>query len=748
MDMDPQVRDGHFDAYSSFTNLTFPEGATSAEKISICTLEQYGKIVDVVLEDLTGDLNPLGTGPGSIVSRGGSMSFADENCIEMEGSCAMYCQNTCYRGLNFAVSQAVEYSDWKIKAVTGDKSVEFHGYFDNLTKFENGQKIEHHLDNYIYERRRYFTATVPYGKYELQFIDGEGNVGWPTFAEMMWEDPIECGQYITDDDITIAAPTPTEEDCENLLKNSDGEEGTENHWMHTGGDVMVVSPGYNSNYAITSKTRVGAWQGPGQFLDTRCMAVGQTYEVSARIRLQNQASGEFVACNPNEKVYNAVDVCPHVVFRMREITGNRIGDSVNTTFAFPMAETLAPYDANKWNLMYGVFTVTPKIKAQSTIFMFFEKTHADLQIIVDDVKIGLTVQGCDDSSFNRDFETGDSRFWSLQGKANLDIVTPGYESQYAYKASNREAYWASMEQAIEQDCLEEGQMYSISAQVKLMKDGNVYGCDPAYKWGQSTDNQGSSCPVITLKTYLFDSNAADWLDVSTAVGAWITGSWNELHGTFKATQEMIDAPKLTYVFQKVIPGIDVIIDNVSISPVAGFNCDNLISNGDAEMGDKPYYWKPYGLGTTLNVQTSGFNSTSALEATTRASIHDGLRHNIYSSCVSPEKVYVVKAMVKMTTANGGPQKCYSEQVHNGVDAEGYTRCPEIILGAQNRGTPAQSRGIGSVNASWDASGWNELTGYFSFFPTESNADALYLLISKAQVDATILVDNVSVEVMQ
>ena len=45
----------------------------------------------------------------------------------------------------------------------------------------------------------------------------------------------------------------TEEDT---VQNGDGEEGTVNFWMYSGGDVQVVKPNNKSIYAIASKKHI------------------------------------------------------------------------------------------------------------------------------------------------------------------------------------------------------------------------------------------------------------------------------------------------------------------------------------------------------------------------------------------------------------------------------------------------------------------------------------------------------------
>ena len=740
MDLDPEVRDGHFDAYSMLSNLAFPDGATSEEKISICELEKYGKIQDLVIQDLTGDLNPTGSEPGAIVSRGGKMTFFQPDCVEMEESCAYYCKQTCYRGFNIAVTQAVQYKDWTLKAKSGTTEVTFDSYFDELTqKDSNGNEVPHHEDNYNYERRRYFTAALPYGDFTLSFLDNHGNIGWPTIAEQMWEDPVECGNYIDDANINLIVPDPTSE-CDNVVKNHDAEEGIENHWIHTGGDVQIVSPGYGgSNHAIASVKRTGQWQGPGQFIDSRCFQVGQTYSVSAKFRLQDENTTAFVSCDVNEQSYMAHDVCPRMSFRMRKLTGNRINDPVETTFAYPIAETLLPVSADDWNTMFGSLTVTSRIADQTTIALFFEQVRPYVRIIVDDVIVELTTTGCSDSGNNRGFETGDNRFWSHKGEVSYDIVTPGYNSDYAVKMRDRGRYWSSIEQAISQDCLVEGREYSITAKVKLEKNGVAYDCSPHVTWGVPGEEY-LSCPVITVQTHAENRLNNAWLDVSTVVGKWESGGWNDLHGVFTATKEMIEAPKLIYYFQKVIHEVDLIVDDIQIKEVADLGCDDLITNGDGEMSENPLYWS---TSSVLDISTPGFNSNQAIISSERSNPYAAVTQKLDNECVQLNVVYQVKAMLKTTGVNGDPFGC---DIHQTYISNNAVRCPVISIAAQNLGAAPQKRAIAAPHEEWVPDGWNSISGNFTFFANEIAAHALWIEFSLAGSDV-LLVDDVSINVI-
>lgn len=397
--------------------------------------------------------------------------------------------------------------------------------------------------------------------------------------------------------------------------------------------------------------------------------------------------------------------------------------------------------------MVGYFTVTPRIAEQNTVALFFEQAKPGLRIIVDDVTLELTTTGCSDSSHNRDFETGDNRLWTHRGSLDFDIVTPGFESDYAFKATNREHFWSSFEQAISQDCLEEGRDYSISAKIKLEKDGAPYNCAPGIIWGV-VGQEHLSCPVITLMTHGVTEANSTWLDVSQVVGIWETGEWNDIYGEFEVTKEMLEAPKLTYYFQKVIPGVDIIVDNVVIKEVEAFSCADLIKNGDSEMFEKPLYWSARGSGeygtasSMVQIKEPGYNSTKAVACSERSGPYAALTQVLDNDCVQAGVVYEVKAMMKTTDAFETGFACDISQTFISNDVP---RCPQILIAAQNPGAAPQKRAVGSPVSDWVASDWNLVTGYFTFYPNELAADALWIEIVLAQSEY-VMVDDVSIKI--
>lgn len=741
IEMDPQVRDGHFDAYSIFRNLTFQKDSSMGERFSMCTLEEMGKLEDVVLEDLTGDLNPSGDGtPGSIVSRSPKMTTFRDGCTEMEGSCAMYCNSGCYRGVNFGTSRAASYDGWSIKAIDKQsRSVEFLGYFDERKKMINGKKIDDHYDNYMYQRRRFFTATLPVGEYELQFVDPSGNPGWPGFIEMSWEDEVFCGGSIDDSSVTIYEPEiDVMTECSDVIvQNADLEDGTINHWQHTGGDIKIVTPGFDSTYAVSSVNRTGQWQGPGIWLDTRCLVEDQFYIVEAKVKLVDKNSGDTMECDPTMHLYMNDAACPRAAMRVRNIEGNNIGDPVHTTFVHPVATTLEPFNTGGFSNMFGSFTVSKNMSVANSTFLFFERARPGVEIVVDNLKITPSQSSCSDSFFNRDFETGDNRFWTrVTGTTRVDLVSPGYNSKYALRSYNRGQYWASMEHELLKECFVPGQTYQFTLKVRLQLGTTSYDCTPGLNWGVSGE-QHLICPAMSIRAPIVNTTEYDKYEFGYVVGDWDKDAWNDMYGTFMMTEDILKRGAIILHFDKVVKEVDLIIDNLKIAPVDALGCDQLVPNGDAQMTG-PYYWFSYGQ-ADIGLVTDGNNSTGAIEVANRKTHFDGARNKIDQSCLKEGSIYEVKGMIKMTDELGASMGC---DVLKTNKYKPNTFCPTLSLSAQNTGGPPQSRDVAFAVAEWDSSGYNLVHGYFTFFSNEINAESLHLFVHGADSASNFVLDDI------
>jgi len=431
--------------------------------------------------------------------------------------------------------------------------------------------------------------------------------------------------------------------------------------------------------------------------------------------------------------------------------GHDIGDEVKTTFIHPVAETVGPYDKDGWNLMYGVVKISEHIAAQTTVFLFVERAAPGLDIILDDVRMGKVAFTESDSSYNRGFESGDTRYWQTFGKVDIDIVSPGHGgSNYAIKASGRDTWWASVEQELNQETLIKGHSYTVQAKIKLEVNGQAHDCTPGLWWGIK-GKELEVCPTLALRIAQHNTTLSDFQDVSVVAGTWEgNGAWNEMYGEFVATEELLDAPALTIIWQKFDPSVDIIIDDISITEKEPRTCDDLIINPGGELeGGTPYYWKTYGTGA-VDVAKEGHSSNHSLYNFGREISWDGIRQTLVPECIEPKALYEVSAWVKTVDQSGNGVGCVLTQTYGDFTGNTFDtkRCPTINIGAQNPGGAPQVRSVGSAVAGWDPDGWNLVKGYFQFFTNEMVADSIFVSISRSPPSYNVMVDDVSVRIFR
>mmetsp|Transcript_14645 Transcript_14645/g.20891 ORF Transcript_14645/g.20891 Transcript_14645/m.20891 type:complete len:1853 (+) Transcript_14645:178-5736(+) len=766
--MDKQVRDGHFDAYSVMDNLTFPDDTLMKEKFTMCELEANPDFLhDLVLQDRGGSLNPdLNGQPGVIISNNPRMTtYGGDNCKDMgEGTCALYCQQSegkplCHRGINYAVWNTPDYDELILESTdtnTGE-TVEFEGYFETETKKANGGiDVPDNYLNYIYQRRRYYTAILPDGDYTLRFVHkGTGKSYWPQFVEEIWEQEPNCSPYISDANITLIVPDPEESECNtNMVRNPDGELGSFNFWGHSGGGVTIVESldldgtVRNGAFAIASDNREGSWHGIGQYLDTRCFSLGRKYEIIVRIRLRRY-DGIYIACNINRVEFNAYDVCPRVSFRMRKLTGKTIGDEVETSYAYPMAIAVGPWKEESWNMLHGQFEVTETMANATSIFMFIERGASGIQFVIDDVTIQPSDFDCSMPIYNTEFEIGDTRFWGHIGTTEIGMYSPGYNSFYALRTTKRKEFWGSMAQDLNKDCLHLGQVYSASAMILLLdSNDNVFDCTAGLIWG--TDGTDKICPVMMLR--LSSGGIHTDVEIGSMPGPLTKGSWNNIYGTFTVTDQVDNAETVTLYFRKVKDTIDIVIDDLSITNTEGRDPDQLINNGDFVSGDARYF-NIY-LGGSISALGAGYDTTYdeegnfvqtdySLAVTARTDFNFGVRYSLDTKLLESRKLYHAKARIMLIKEESwGPDKVMEHYICDAKVIYGDMACPMIYIISQSKGNPPLKRPVAAVKDTWIPNSWNFLTGVFQFIQPELDANSsLNIVITNAPKNVVMIIDN-------
>eukprot|EP00591_Stephanopyxis_turris_P010685 CAMPEP_0195530994 /NCGR_PEP_ID=MMETSP0794_2-20130614/34107_1 /TAXON_ID=515487 /ORGANISM="Stephanopyxis turris, Strain CCMP 815" /LENGTH=1734 /DNA_ID=CAMNT_0040662623 /DNA_START=145 /DNA_END=5349 /DNA_ORIENTATION=- len=740
--IDDETRGGHFDAYTSLKSITYPTDAPKA--VNLCNLDTNG-VKDVMIEDLTGDSDPTGSNtPGFIVSNDAQVVALLTGCTEIVGACAQYCPNVCLRTINFAVDPSISNrDDLAMEVSDGTNKATFHSYFDEKVDTEGNPDS---YENSLYQRRVFVTAIIPgnSASYTLRFFKN-GDVTWPTFVERQWDHPPQCAGFATESDITIVEPSPNALECKNLIRNGNGMSGgstnmPHNPWVHTGGGVQSYAPGAGgSGLAISSFQRTDVYQGPGQFLDTRCLTEGAEYEIIAKVKTLDRY-GNPAYCDPAQPSLTEDDMCPRGSFQMKKIHSD---GTINATYAYPMALTIGDIAGEDgWKSMYGFFKVSPTIAEAESVLFFVEGLAAESNIIIDDVSIVETERSCQYPIYNYNFEKGDTRNWYVHGYAGMTMADGADGSDFSVKTTYRDSYWSSPAQDINTNCVTLGERSEVSARIKLEKDGEPYDCDPNLIWGQQLTGV---CPKMTIRAYNGDTEEDE--DVASITGTWGKEGWNTMHGSFSWTQAMMDSSRLMLFFQKFERGVTLYVDNVLVVPSVPWDCSQLFRHNDAEKNDTRY-WDSYAAATVTN-EVGGYNSDRAFMASNRFSEMAGVGQIVDSTCITLNNTYSLSAKIKLEkviTING-------TTTTEDFDCDPYatfgaTRCPVATIAASDYiggGTP-QHHTVATMDETMTKGEWNTISGIFNFFENEFFADHTMFVFHKAPPNVNILVDDVVVTV--
>jgi len=457
------------------------------------------------------------------------------------------------------------------------------------------------------------------------------------------------------------------------------------------------------------------------------------------VNIRLREANSYIICNVNQLNYNAGDVCPRVVFRTRKFKGNTIGDDVETTYAYPMASAVGPWKEDQWNKLYGQFTVTEQFAEADSLFFNIERARGGLDFVMDDVTIQPTSYDCHMPIYNGDFEVGDTRFWGSIGTANIDIISPGYNSVYALRTTSRGEFWSSMSQQLDTDCLVEGERFAVSAMILLLSGNNqIYDCTVGLVWAEG-ENGGRDfvCPTMSIR--IMSGTTATDIDIGSMAGPSTPQNWNSIHGQFTVTSSMIEADLVSIYFRKVKEDISIVLDNVSITKTMNKESSLLVDNGDFSTGDVRYY-NIYG-GGIIDVTTPGYNDDYAMEVRHRTSEHHGINYVIGSSSIVAEALYKISCQIRLFLDDSTTSFSCDPAV-----VSGNKRCPTLSLRTNNVGTVPFTRIIASAPSKFQANEWNEFSGIFQFLTAEIQAESLSLVINNAAANIVMLIDKIELSV--
>lgn len=346
---------------------------------------------------------------------------------------------------------------------------------------------------------------------------------------------------------------------------------------------------------------------------------------------------------------------------------------------------------------------------------------------------------CDQVVRNGDFESGatvkELEWYHTGGGLKIANGVTGR----ALSTAGRTNTAHGLAQFLDTRCMVYGQKYEITAKVKMVySDAAATGnptCDP------NTVLPGpGKCPRANIRTSIATQPTSYLNDVGKTLGPIVPGEWNDLFGSFRVTQEMVDADNVALYFEGPETGVDILLDDVSLVPVAG-STSECIYNGDFESGDTRE-WGCLGNGCGIRVTPAGTgygNTGYAMETTARTYGYWGMTQELDLQCIKPDTLYEVNAVVKLKDASGAPDSCNPAQYYQGL----ADYCPVVKM---RLGEAAESEAVlGRTTGPYDSNGWNKVYGVFSLTSAQLNVPFITAYIGWVKPNTNIVVDNVSIK---
>jgi len=585
--------------------------------------------------------------------------------------------------------------------------------------------IDDNLDTHWYIARRFYSFSLADGDWTGSFSLGE-DTAWPVFSEVYVGDTPSCAGYMKSFKVER-----TKAVCTEAIRNGDFE-ATDDikmvQWYHSGCGLNFTD-GITGN-ALTTQGRTSVGHGIVQFIDTTCMVLDQEYDVHAKVKLVKPNSNDTVTCDPELRDMGS-ERCPRVSIRS-SIDGNPL------SYAYGIGNTLGPFKPGEWNYLFGSFMVNEDMTNADQIAFYFDGVAEGVDIMIDDVSIvpSAVVEGrC---IVNPDFEVGDARKWTCTGKSNcgLKMVQPGYndgtstkpaENTYALSTTARQETTWGMAQVLDKNCTKEGDMFELTAMVRLQDyQGFDEKCDPyVYYQGLST-----FCPVMILQ----DAKRNNKREVvSSVAGPYVHDAWNLIYGYTTITKAMLeDWHNIELFIGWGGKNKNIVIDDVKLTPTTAADsnktdCTQLVKNGDAEPGDARYWYiKGRGSFGTINVWTEGINDPGGNKffehSGTRTKANMGMWQELDKSCMAVNSKWTISSKFKYFDADGNAVVCKSPgqmcpkwrvEVYNGNGAKliGKIYNNEVTL-----------------TGKWKADEWNEYGATFTMTQEFADRERLFIYI--------------------
>lgn len=689
---------------------------------------------NVYLTDLDSGMKPKGSsasGISSVVSDSPEMTtfLETSRCVSFPNRGFLYCSDTCLRTVTFATSPAETETFVLRLSARSDPNL----FFDYPGRYfyesdDDGELDE--MSNTEIRKFRYFSASIPSGDYVASFLDSKLEESWPTFVETTVESP-QCLGSLPVDGVELHIPDVRRAQCSELIRNGDMELSTTSypHWLHFGIGVNILpGEGIDGSNAIASNPDQNRESGYiGQYLDVRCLEEGTTYEVQAWVRLERD--GIAFACSGSN--------CPLVRLRSRA-PSDESGQAFSETLTTVATEFVRPLNEKGWNLLQSTFTIDSPLASATSVSLVIERGVNNVQMLLDDVKVTRVEKDCAELVFNGDFSEGTSAYWEKDG-GDLEMLS--IQGNPALRMVSRSSDANSMVQNIQTRCMMKGERYSATAKMRLIEsDGTPSECDTTERSG------GNACPNMRLRSFVdiglptLDADEGHYGgSIAKTDHGVTTDGWYIMSGVFEATDYDQRGGKSVLYFPGAWRGKDLVIDDVSISPLS-MDCTELILNGDAEYGETPSFWTHYTgvAGTTIEVVNVGSGS-NVFKVSNRPIVGEGMSQTVDSRCLHQGSKWKLTARMKLVSrSSGDPVGCDPSD-----DRVDFACPPILVAGYQSREKVVDERYYTS-RSSWVADAFNDYEVEFAVSDALAASDVVEIAIRTYNLDWEVLVDDISV----
>ena len=590
-----KIRSGSFDYFTVLSDILQEDGSVP---VNMCDAGVEG-VKDIYITDLVGRSSSTTRNvarSSSVVSNGSPLLtfLPPGQCTAYPDQCLVYCENTCLRTVTYAIDPAGT-EGYKLRVCKSDDQGRCTLTEETYWYRDEGDEFETLMYNSRAERPRYFTATLPKGSYQAEFLDNFGKSTWPSFVVEKYEEVL-CPNALEDGSVTIVIPEASDSKCNNLIRNGDAEASSTDHtfWLHRRGGI-VLRPGQGiggSNAFATIEDDSTRFDSVAQYFDTRCLTLnaGRQYEITAWVKLVDENSGEVHICDPEE------EDCPQVGLYGETSEGEYWDEQ-------PVA-TLIPYIRDgDYQMVQGLFDVTDEIADASSVLLYIRRHTRRLTMFVDNVSVripgtfdetppptigplpspteeppslsegppsptegppsptnenpspspeppfptniggdnggsggstnGVANGMCGNMVSNGDLSIGDTSLWNDSDEDELTLVSPGYSGVSDLALSSFEG---RMEQDLRNSDFNLGENYIASGRFRLVgEDGSGIACESK-----------STCPKMVLT--LEDLGGRSMQTVAPILGEPKSKSWNILLGGFVAGESHVGAESIKLLF--------------------------------------------------------------------------------------------------------------------------------------------------------------------------------------------------------